>query len=231
MRPLIGIVLDWQERGSYSPRAHYAVRDSYFKAIWECGGAPVGLPLLEGTLAEMAHRVAGVLVPGGDYPSPSRWYDEPPMLHDEHPRTVLNETLIRQLVAQDVPLLGVCAGHQELIAALGGKLHWDVKKNVKGAGEHRAGNPADVAHAVRVVPDTLLYRLVGVDEIQVNSHHRESGKAAHGGLVVSGVAPDGVMEAVELPGKRFVLGVQWHPEFLLTPADEAILKGFVDACR
>lgn len=230
MRPIVGIVLDWQERGSFSPRPHYAVRDSYFSAIWQAGGLPIGLPLLEGALFETLDHVQGVLIPGGDYPSPSRWYDDACGITDEHPRTQLNEALIRTIIGRDMPLLGVCAGHQELIAALGGKLHWKVKESVPTAGNHRSGDPTVVSHSVNVTKGSLLRRLVRQDVIEVNSHHNEAGKALAGGLVVSGVAPDGVMEAVELPGKRFVLGVQWHPEFLLTAADAAILEGFVDAC-
>ena len=230
-RPLIGIVLDWQERGSFSPRPHYAVRDGYFSCVWQAGGMPVGLPLMEETLAETLARVDGVLIPGGDYPSPSRWYDDGHGLVDEHPRTILNETLIRELVARDMPLLGICAGHQELIAALGGKLHWKVSKSVPGAGEHREVDLAETAHTVKVAEGTLLRKLVGAAEIKVNSHHNEAGKTLNGGLICSGVAPDGVIEAAELPGKKFVLGVQWHPEFLLTAADVAILEGFVNACK
>jgi putative glutamine amidotransferase len=230
MRPLIGIVLDWQEHGSFSPRPHYAIRDNYFNAIWQVGGLPIGLPLLEPVMAETLNHVHGVLVPGGDYTSPSYWYDDGLDLGTAHPRAHLNEKLISDVIGRDMPLLGICAGHHELIAALGGKLHRKIKEAMPQAHEHRAGTPAVLSHEVVVTDGSLLRRLVGREVIEVNSHHNEAGKILAGGLMISGLAPDGVMEAIELPHKRFVLGVQWHPEFLLTDADRAILKGFVDAC-
>lgn len=231
MRPTIGILMDWLAQGSYSPRPHYVVRDSYFAAIWDAGGLPVAIPLLETAGNDYLQMVDGLVIPGGDYPSPSRWYGDGHGIPDEHPRTVVNERLVRQFLDMDKPLLGICAGHQELAAATGGLLHWDVTKNHAGAQEHRAGDPNKTAHAVHIVPGTLLHRLVGCQDIQVNSHHREAVRTIGEGLVVSGRASDGVIEAIEVPGKRFALGVQWHPEFGLTEADHAIFVGLIEACR
>jgi putative glutamine amidotransferase len=73
--------------------------------------------------------------------------------------------------------------------------------------------------------------LVGSDKIEVNSHHHEAVRSLGAGLVISGRAPDGVIEAVEVPDKRFALGVQWHPEFGLTNADHALFVGLVNAAR
>lgn len=84
---------------------------------------------------------------------------------------------------------------------------------------------------MNVLPGTLLHRLVGTEVIAVNSHHHEAVKHVGEGLIVSGMAPDGVIEAIEVPGKRFALGVQWHPEFGLTEADHALFVGLVDAAR
>lgn len=115
-RPVIGIPMDWLMKGSYSPRSHYAIRDSYFSTIWDAGGLPVGLPLLEAAGTQYLSHVDGVVVPGGDYPSPSRWYADGHGIPDEHPRSVLNEQMIRDLLLLDKPFLAVCAGHQELAA-------------------------------------------------------------------------------------------------------------------
>lgn len=230
-RPVIGILMDWQAKGSFSPRPHYAIRESYFAAVWDAGGLPVGLPLLESAGHDFLAHVDGVVVPGGDYPSPSRWYGDGHGIGDEHPRSVVNEQMLRNLLAADKPFLAICAGHQELAAATGGLLHWRVKDSLPGAGDHRGGDPTQPFHAVQVVPDTLLARLVGSSEIQVNSHHHEAVRSLGGGVVVSGRAPDGVIEAIEVPGKRFALGVQWHPEFGLSEADHALFVGLVDASR
>ncbi|MBI1308276.1 MAG: gamma-glutamyl-gamma-aminobutyrate hydrolase family protein [Proteobacteria bacterium] len=229
MRPLIGIVMDWVEKGSFSPRPHYAVRDSYFKAVWAAGGLPVGLPLLADALNAAVDNVQAVIVPGGDYPSPGRWYGDGHGGAEEHPRGEMNEALLRRLIAENKPFLAICAGHQELCAATGGLLWWKVKESLKGAGEHRGGGPMVLGHKVKVEPGSLLHALVGAEEIEVNSHHYEAVREVAGGLVVSGRAPDGVIEAIEVPGKTFALGVQWHPEILLTEADRLIFQGLVQA--
>lgn len=230
-RPIIGIPMDWQMKGSYSPRSHYAIRDSYFSAIWDAGGLPVGLPLLEAAGNDYLNHVDGVVVPGGDYPSPSRWYGDSHGIIDEHPRSVVNEQMIRDLLLLDKPFLAICAGHQELAAATGGLLYWRVQQSLPGAGNHRGGDPTQPSHDVKVVAGTLLHRLVDADVIQVNSHHHEAVKSVGNGLIVSGIAPDGVIEAVEVPGRRFALGVQWHPEFGLSEADHALFIGLVEASR
>jgi putative glutamine amidotransferase len=232
MRPVIGILMDWQAKGSFSPRPHYAIRDSYFAAIWDAGGLPIGLPLLESAGHDFLLHVDGVVVPGGDYPSPSRWYGDGHGIADEHPRSIVNEKLIRDLLEMDKPFLAICAGHQEMAAATGGLLYWRVKDSLPGAGEHRGTDPNMPSHTVRVVPDTLLAGIVGgAIEIEVNSHHHEAVRQVGPGLVVSGVAPDGVIEAIEVPGKKFALGVQWHPEFGISEADHALFAGLVLAAQ
>jgi len=231
--PVIGILMDWQGSGSFSPRPHYAIREAYFRAVWEAGGLPIGLPLMEEALTLILAQARGVVIPGGDYPSPARWYGEhaPEEAAGEHPRTVVNERIINGLIAQDMPFLAICAGHQELAAATGGLLYWRVKDCVKGAMNHRGTVPTEACHSVMVTPGSLLHTLVGRDEIMVNSHHNEAVKHVNGGVVVSGVAGDGVIEAIEVPGKRFALGVQWHPEFGLSDADHALFAGLVGAAR
>lgn len=229
MRPVIGILMDWVEKGSFSPRAHYAIRESYFKAVWGAGGLPVGLPLLDEALADYLPGVQGVLIPGGDYPSPSRWYGDEHGIGDEHPRTIVNERLIRDLLALNMPLLAICAGHQELCAATGGLLWWRVAESVPGALNHRGGDPEKPTHDVKVAPGTLLHALVKSDVVSVNSHHHEAVRSVGEGVVVCGASPDGVIEAIEVPGKKFALGVQWHPEFLLSEADRMIFQGLVSA--
>jgi putative glutamine amidotransferase len=230
-RPIIGILMDWQVKGSFSPRPHYAIRDSYFQAVWDAGGLPVGLPLLEAAGNDYLTHVDGVVVPGGDYPSPSRWYGDAHGIADEHPRSVVNEQLIRDLLLLDKPFLAICAGHQEMAAATGGLLYWRVMQSLPGAGNHRGVDPSKPTHAVNVTPGTLLHRLVKTESFEVNSHHHEAVKSLGDTLVVSGRAPDGVIEAIEVPGKRFALGVQWHPEFGLSEADHALFVGLVEASR
>jgi putative glutamine amidotransferase len=231
MKPTIGILMDWQAKGSFSARPYYAIRDSYFQAVWDAGGLPIGLPLLETSGTEYLQHVDGIVVPGGDYPSPSRWYGDGHGIPDEHPRTIVNEQMIRDMLLLDKPFLAVCAGIQEMAAATGGLLYWDVVKAREGSMDHRKHPAEEFGHDVEVVAGTLLEKLVGAGPIQVNSRHNEAIRLLGDGVLVSGVAPDGVIEAIEIPGKRFALGVQWHPEFGLSEADHALFVGLVEACK
>lgn len=230
-RPLIGVVLDWQASGSFSPRPHYAVRESYFHAIYAAGGLPMALPLIEEALPEMLARVQGLVIPGGDYPSPSRWYGEDRGILDEHPRSLLNEELVRLVLNSKKPLLGICAGMQEMVAATGGLLYWRVAQCLPQAINHRGVQPNQTCHDVKVQEGSLLARLTGQQNYAVNSHHSEGIKTLAGGLVASAYAPDGLIEAVEMPNHPFALGVQWHPEFLLSDADLALFTGLVEAAQ
>ena len=90
----------------------------------------------------------------------------------------------------------------------------------------------DEAKISVVAPDTLLFRAVGGrPRMAVNSAHHQAVDRPGNGAVVNAVAPDGVVEGVEHPGYRFALGVQWHPEYAVDPADPLIFRAFVDACR
>ncbi|MEI7706616.1 MAG: gamma-glutamyl-gamma-aminobutyrate hydrolase family protein, partial [Deltaproteobacteria bacterium] len=88
-------------------------------------------------------------------------------------------------------------------------------------------------HVVEVGPGSLLERLVGSDPLRVNSTHHQAVRRPGNGVAVSGWAPDGVVEAIEIEGARFALGVQWHPEALAArdPRQLSILRGLVDAAR
>jgi putative glutamine amidotransferase len=129
-------------------------------------------------------------------------------------------------------VLGICGGEQLLNVALGGTLLQHIPDALPGALGHEQERPRDQAgHSVRIARDTLLHRITGSEELAVNSaHHQAVGDPAPG-AVVDATAPDGVIEGIEAPGYRFCLGVQWHPEFLLSDGDRRIFAAFVAACR
>ena len=84
-------------------------------------------------------------------------------------------------------------------------------------------------HKVRIEPGTLLHRVTGADELMVNSAHHQAVKEVGDGVVVDSRAPDGVIEGIEAPGYKFCLGVQWHPEFLISEGDRRIFAALVEA--
>ena len=142
--------------------------------------------------------------------------------------------LVRQLVEGEIPFFGICRGCQVLNVALGGTLHPEVAE-VSGAIRHTyyPGHPFDLlSHWVDVNQDSRLAALVGERRFQVNSLHHQSIAQLATGLQAAALAPDGLVEAVEVRGHPFGLAVQWHPEVLPGEAStRALFAGFVEACR
>ena len=117
-----------------------------------------------------------------------------------------------------------------LAVALGGTLLQHIPNAVPDALQHEQQNPRDQAsHTVSVVPGTLLARIAGVETMQVNSAHHQAVGGVGRFAVVNATAPDGVVEGIEDPRYSFCLGVQWHPEFLIDPADARIFHALVTA--
>lgn len=145
---------------------------------------------------------------------------------------------MRQAVRADVPLFAICRGIQVLNVALGGTLVQDIPSEVPNALPHDVREPrVAIAHDVWMFGESLLEHLMRErieegDEIPVNSRHHQAIRQPAPGLVVTGTAPDGVIEVVEDPDRRFCLGVQWHPEnFYRTGEFSPLFEGFVKAAR
>ncbi|MGI9435764.1 MAG: gamma-glutamyl-gamma-aminobutyrate hydrolase family protein, partial [Geminicoccaceae bacterium] len=131
----------------------------------------------------------------------------------------------------DRPVLGICGGQQLLNVALGGTLIQHIPLSVADCLAREQPNPrTEPGHEVEVTADTLLHRLGdGAPRLAVNSAHHQAAAEVGEGVVISGRAPDGVIEAIEVPKKRFCLGVQWHPEYSISAADDAIFQALIRA--
>ena len=235
-RPFIGLTLDAEEAGGWSNLPWYAIRQNYLAAVAGAGGLPVALPHLPALAEDYLDRLDGLVVTGGAF-------DVDPALYgatERHGTVTLKETrtafelaVLRGALARDIPVLGICGGEQLLAVALGGTLIQHIPDAVPDALPHEQPNPRDEpGHEVAVVPGSLLARVTGgAARLAVNSSHHQAVDFAGPGVVVSGTAPDGVVEAIEHPGYRFCLGVQWHPEYAVDPRDPDIFRAFVAACR
>jgi putative glutamine amidotransferase len=215
-RPLIGITLDYQESGTFSKRPHYAVRTVYFAAVEAAGGLPVAIPHLAERLPDYLAMVDGLVIPGGTHASPESWYVDlhEPAPYKDSPRAAFDIAAVKEALSRDLPLLGICAGMQELACVAGAKMTRNLHKHHATAIDHLNGRPAEeYAHDVTVEPGTRLAGIVGAGVMPVNTAHQEAVVSVPGGMTISARSPDGVIEAIEIPGRRFALGVQWHPEF------------------
>ena len=234
-RPVVGITLDSEQPGGYSRFPWYAVRENYCGAVARAGGLPVPLPH-EPELAEayLATLDALVITGGAFDVDPALFGDA--TRHDsvvtKDRRTAFELAITRGALARDMPVLGICGGQQLLNVVLGGTLIQHIPDEVAGALAHEQPNPRDQpSHAVRITAGTLLHRITGAAAMSVNSAHHQAVRDVAQGVVIDAVAPDGVIEGIELPAKRFCLGVQWHPEFAIDPGDAKIFDAFIEAAR
>lgn len=211
----------------------YALRKNYVESVVAAGGIPLLLPHEPSLVEAYLDRIDGLLVPGGAF-------DVDPALfgaESRHETVVLKEgrtafegAITRGALARNLPVLGICGGQQLLHVILGGTLIQHIPDEVETTIAHEQPNPrTEAGHLVRVTPGSLLHRITGMLEIPVNSAHHQAAKGSGPDVVVSGVAPDGVIEAIEHPAYRFCLGVQWHPEYHISVADTNVFTAFLHA--
>jgi gamma-glutamyl-gamma-aminobutyrate hydrolase PuuD len=188
-------------------------RGKYRDALLQAGIEPV-------ESATDLDRMDGLMLAGGTDVDPALYgaareaeTDEPDRLRDSLEGSLLDEALER-----DLPILGICRGLQFLNVHLGGTLN----QHIDG---HKWPKQRDV-HTVSVAPGSRLRAILETPRYVVNSRHHQSADRVGQGLVVTATAPDGVIEALELPGKRFVLAVQWHPEARTDSPDARLFEAF-----
>jgi putative glutamine amidotransferase len=209
-------------------------KDPYVDALRRAGGEPFAIQRVE----ELADADGLVLTGGGDV-DPARYGQRPhPCLGSvDKARDELELELAREALRLDVPILAICRGLQVLVVASGGTLWQDLPSQLPGnvghgRGAGKTGSPGRAMHCVRLRAGSLAGDAAGALEFEVNSSHHQAAQVVCAPLLISGWAPDGIVEAVEIPGAHFVLGVQWHPEDLLDRVEHArLFAGFVSAAN
>ena len=230
-RPVIGLTLDAEPPGLYSRWPWYALRANYASAIAEAGGLPLALPHLAALADEMLARIDGLIVTGGAFDIDPALYGDAaahPSVTLKSARTEAEMALLAGALTGDKPVLGICGGEQLLAVMLGGTLVQHIPDEIPAALPHEGHEPG---HLVTIAPGTCLARATGASTMRVNSSHHQAVRTPGRDVIVNARAPDGVIEGIEAPGRRFCLGVQWHPEFLTDPGDARLLAAFVAACR
>jgi putative glutamine amidotransferase len=237
MRPLIGIPCHASFRAE-TGRPIYGNNRSYVHALEAAGGVPVLIPMLNDftALDPLLARLDGLLLPGGVDVQPSRYGEE------KHPLTEEADTQLDQFelsltswaLKEDVPILGICRGMQVINVALSGSLYQDLSDQYPGSIRHSQRDlpRTHLSHHIIVEPGSQVESLLGTQELWVNSLHHQAVKTPGKGVHISGQARDGVAELLEVPGHRFVIAVQGHPEEIYTTvsAFANLFSAFVQAC-
>lgn len=227
-KPLIGITTGFftLEKGVFAGMERIYVNKDYTEAVEKAGGVPVLLPPVEeeATWWRYVELCDGFLFSGG--------IDVNPVLYGCSPHSGLGAVntyldrahleLMQRVLETDKPVLAVCRGHQVLNVACGGTLYQDLSEIPGPVLQHNqnAGR-ADRIHKVKIVPGSVLGDVFGTS-LFVNSFHHQTLWKLGKGLRVTATTEDGVIEAVQMDAKPFVVGVQWHPEMLLTGSGDML---------
>jgi putative glutamine amidotransferase len=229
-RPRIGVTLD------VAGERQYALPRAYVDAVLGAGGLPILLPHAREAAAAYLALLDGLVVSGGAFDVPPELYGEVRRAEcgvANPERTAFEQELLEAALAARLPVLGVCGGMQLMNVVRGGTLHQDLPADA-GIRGHEQPAPKDApSHDAIVASGTQLAALVGTDPLPVNSTHHQAVRDPGQGVLVSARAPDGVIEAIELPDLPFALGVQWHPEAVLRhePRHAALFRALVRAAE
>lgn len=231
-KPLIGILLNDGGNGGYSQFPWYAMRQNYSKVIAENGGIPVFIGHDIQPIDDYLELLDGIVLTGGDFYSPPNAYttgikDTPN--YKKYPREHIEFALIKKGYEKDIPVIGICAGMQQMNLAMGGTIYENLKKSLNTPIQHRNEDRETLQHGIKIEENTVLYKMLKTKNMKVNSNHNAGINKLSSKFIISAKAPDGVIEGMEAQNKRFFIGVMWHPEFVLTKQEKILWKEFVQA--
>lgn len=218
MKPIIGITTGGRSEG-YITSQHYAefysTPSQYVDAVRRAGGIPFLIPPGGDDWDAVLHIVDGVIITGGTDIDPAEYNgnsDHPNLHPADKERDVADISLAKHLINEkETPLLCICRGIQTLNVAAGGTLHEHMLDFIE-EDIHRSPEGVWAMQDVRVEADSLIAKVMGTTQVNTTSGHHQSLKDLGDGLRVVGTAPDGIIEAVEMPDHPWLIAVQWHPE-------------------
>jgi putative glutamine amidotransferase len=227
-KPVIGIIMD---ENTSTGGANYDTGKGYFRAIEKAGGIAIGLPYSEDSIPFARSQCGGLMSTGARIAFPQDWYvpeDRSPAPQSE--RFAIERAMVELFLALDRPYLGICNGMQMMGCLAGCLMSGNAKSYTDGRIAH---DDRETRHSIKVTPGTRLAAITGLSELTVNSFHREAIVEVSDKVAVNAMSPDGLIEGIELPHRKFAMGVQWHPERLIDETEDSavLFKAFVHACR
>lgn len=231
--PLIGVMPLYDDE-----KESYWMLPGYMKMLEKEGAVSLMLPLTdsENALDVFLDLCDGFLLTGGHDVSPEFYNgDEDEGLSKSCvTRDKMEMYILRKAVELDKSILGICRGIQLMNVCFGGTLYQDLPTQFESKIDHHMKPPYDVAaHTVNIKKDSLLGAVIDKELIGVNSYHHQAIRKLSPKFEISAVSEDGLIEGIFMPDKKFVIGVQWHPEYsyLKDENSRLIVKAFVDAAK
>jgi putative glutamine amidotransferase len=243
MQPIIGVTAGEtiNKMFPHSPliqgQAH-----TYIDAVVRSGGAPFIMPIVknEKVLRRLYEECTGIMLSGGNDLDPAL-YDEAPSDHTEDfstERDAQELQLLKWALEDDKPVLAICRGLQLINVAQGGSLYQHIPDDLPNATVHSIAaekkRESRVVHMLRVKPDSKLAQILGVEKLGANAYHHQAVKQLGKNLVAVAWAEDDVIEAIEMPGRKFVVAVQSHPESLeesIEPRWRKLFEAFIQSTQ
>jgi putative glutamine amidotransferase len=235
--PIIGITTFNDE--IYNGYSAFVLQKAYVSAIIKANGTPLLIPsgLSENALSELLPKLDGILFSGGGDISVEfyKGQDHPLNSNIDKERDILEMFLVREVIEQNKPFLGICRGLQVLNVVMGGTLYPHIASEMHDPIKHDyyPDYPRNLlAHKVKIITGNKTSEILGLTELDVNSLHHQGVNKVAAGLNVTGIAPDGLIEALELPGHKFGIAVQWHPECLPDQiVMQQLFKSFINSAK
>lgn len=224
-RPLIGISANFREGNSL-------ICNTYIQSVAEAGGIPFVIPVYNdiNLLKETVARLDGLLLSGGADINPLYSNEEPiPALGEyEVARDQFDFTLLKLAADRQIPVFGICRGHQIINMAFGGTNYQDIYSQHSGEllKHSQSVNREYGSHTVLIDKQSVLYNILGNERIIVNSFHHQAVRTVAPGFKATATSSDGIIEAMEGMPDRRIFSVQWHPEKMATLPDEEMKKLF-----
>lgn len=221
MKPIIGITPSYSYEDST-----FRIHEDYARAITAAGGTPILLFPSD----SFPDYVQGIVLSGGGDLDPLLFGEEPLKENGEicPLRDEYELNLCRNALERNIPILGICRGMQILSIASGGKILQDIYAQTNSKLKHTQKAPRFYGtHTVEVVENSILYSIFQKQSVVVNSYHHQGISSAGDGFIPCGFCTDGLIEAIEHTKKLFAVGVQWHPEAMRVPEQQALFSALV----
>ncbi|MBT4921504.1 MAG: gamma-glutamyl-gamma-aminobutyrate hydrolase family protein [Rickettsiales bacterium] len=234
-KALIGLTTDFSEDQKYSDAPYYALRKNYTEALTKNNSCSLLLPPIISNIDDYINLIDGLIITGGNF-------DIDPVLYNAkeiHKYTLVNQErcnfehlLAQKAIHKNIPILGICGGMQLLNIIFGGDLTQHLGDLDKDLVNHEVRPYHESAHTVIIKPDSVLFDITKQTQIHVNSSHHQAIDKLADNFIASGISEDGLIEAIEIKDKnKFMMGVQWHPEYNISPADAAIFERLIQHCE